>query len=141
MSKTMTLVRDIEVFEVQTDTVAISKATGKAISPFECISHGIAEVERVTGQRYQTDNGKIVCLGMSKKVRDILGLPLEIFQIQTKQINDLQEAESRLATKLRKQCDANQKLSETIEKIKKLGFIDRLKVLFGANPVGLANRI
>ena len=84
------------------------------------------ETETVIGQTFTTC-GKRVCLGMAKEVRDVLGLPLKCFENQRREIDSLR---GRLS-------DFQGRLNGCSRKCGLLTLWQRIKILFGANPLNV----
>lgn len=74
--------------------------------------------EVVEGEVFHTAGGKRICLGMTRQVREVLGLPLGIFESQQERIRNLEDYTNKLKHNLRR-----------------LTLWQRIKILFGADPV------
>jgi len=71
--------------------------------------------EMIKGRRFVNAKGKQICIGMSKEVQELIGLPFEVFENLQKDI----ENERAL----------NKSLNESLLEHEQMGFIDRMKYL------------
>ncbi len=98
-------------------------------SSFEASPLAVEE-ETVEGQFFCYPDGRTVCLGMSKKVQEILGIPLSAFSEMSNRLITLErrlEAETHRANMLGLE---NQGLRLCLEEIRSMGFLKRLKGAF-----------
>ena len=82
--------------------------------------------EHVHGRTFINANGESVCIGMTKRVQSLLGLPFEVFDNMK---NDLDMARITVA-QLR---DRNAALQKSMAGFKEAGLLKRLKYLFTKN--------
>lgn len=84
-----------------------------------------AEVKRehVNGKIFINNRHEEICIGMSKQVQDLIGLPFEVYDNMNKEIKSL-SGNYNYVNKLYKKLDIE------LEKYKKLTFFKRLKFLF-----------
>lgn len=124
---TMICISEIKVVKADRDFLYLSKIDN--VPPFaEVIGsplHEYAEVktEMVTGKVFVNNNGERICIGMTKQVQDLIGLPFSAFDNMAKRIDEDN------ATIRNLNVSVSQYKSE-IDKYKTARFIDRLKYLF-----------
>lgn len=84
----MILVKNIEVEVVPQDIIQIRQMDETNIyKPFERVQEEMKIlVEQVRGQRFINARGQEFCIGMSKKVRDAIGLPFEAYDNLQKEV-------------------------------------------------------
>lgn len=115
----MILVKSIDVALVSDSRVALPHHSKMQI-PFsiepEAI-HRTFDIEHIDGEIFHTAGGKRICLGMTRQVREVLGLPLGIFEAQRERIRYMEESRSKL-----------------VYNLQRLTLWQRVKILFGADP-------
>ena len=124
----MLVITDIQVIEVDRDycELAFFNNDGKCYCNTDTAGEPcniIITRENIYGREYKNSNGKYVCIGMSKKVQDALGLPFDEFEAMSATIfelrNDLAVCKGRLI-----RCNSE------LDEMKKAGIMKRLKWLF-----------
>jgi len=128
MEQTMILIKDIEVMAVSSDYMyeMHEKIGNPHISYYER-DHLEKELkmnkELIRGERFVNTRGETVCIGMTKKVQDTIGLSFQA-------LNNLTKFNRELQRDLNNAIADKEKLEEKVEKINNYGFLQRLKYLF-----------
>lgn len=116
----MLLIKDIEYEEVPGLTACVAhldNPTPIRLSDARKLTKGTHKlVECIDGEVFWVEGGDRVVIGMTQKVRDVLGLPLEAFSRQNTQIQELQQV-----------C---QGYVDTLGRIRRATLGHRLKYLF-----------
>lgn len=133
----MILVKDIVVEHVNTDSVEIySHEDDVTIMPSMSIERQPSWTkEYVHGKRFLTTDGKEVCIGMTKKVHDAIGIPLEAFSLLQKQVSDLEHDNRELEEKLLETASELDQIKGSRFTIRKIGLLDRIKIMLGGEPI------
>jgi hypothetical protein len=128
MEQTMILIKDIEVMNVPNNYVyeMYEKIGNPHISYYEkdhLEKEYKSTVELIKGERFINTRGETVCIGMTKKVQDTIGLSFQA-------LNNLTKFNRELQRDLNNTIADKKKLEEKVKKINNYGFLQRLKYLF-----------
>lgn len=125
----MICIKSIQIVEVDEDRLEVThfqKAKGRTIQFVEDM-HKTEEQkvtrEMVVGRIFVNAYGKRLCIGMTKRAQDAIGLPFEVFEDQGILIERQQNTIFAEGREIRL-------LNKRIDRIRELTFLDRLKYLF-----------
>ncbi len=122
----MICIKSIEIIEVEENWM---RAVFYEDVPYVKIDHGNKAIsvkaleELITGKIFVNCRGEEVCIGMSKQVQDLIGLPFEV-------MDKLLVENAKLVNKEFELTDQRNKLINKLDSIEKLSFWQRLKMLF-----------
>lgn len=88
----MIVIKDITCVEVYNDIYCQAYFNPSNLSGKNCLNENEdikLGIENVLGRTYRNTNGEEVCVGLTKKVQDLLGLPFDEFDRMHKQIDVL----------------------------------------------------
>lgn len=128
----MILIESVRVREIKEDRISIPKCrpSVRSFDPSAPMEE-IMETETVRGRRFRCADGTEVCLGMTKEVRDVLKLPLDVYEDMSGEIYNLQK-------ELKMVRGINRRLTHRLKVIRGMGFWERLNRLFvGFNNLNL----
>jgi len=115
----MIVVTDVSIIEARRDPIEWLPPN-KYKSNFDAVDKEASDIdiesEIVNGRKFNMPGGKTVLIGLTQKIQDVLGLPMEAFENQEREINQLY---SDLASARLEIC-----------RLEGLGFWDRLRSLF-----------
>ena len=120
----MLLIESVKVVEIKGDNTRVitCRPEIQAFDPDAIMEESI-ETELVIGHRFRHADGREVCIGMPKKVEEVLGLPFEIYGDLTHNIESLQR-------ELAFSRNVNFRLRYRLETIKGMSFWERLSRVF-----------
>jgi hypothetical protein len=128
----MLLVESIQVREVRGDHTQINTLMQevRAFDPSAPVGQ-IIKTELVRGRRFVNAEGREFCIGMTKEVEEVLGLPFDIYEDMSSQIY-------QIGAVLRREEIKTQRLENRLKVIKDMSFWERFSRAFiGFNTLSL----
>jgi len=125
----MICITDIKIVEVSKNEVAILQTEGlpNKLLKYVCLATPPEKVEvtqeMIRGREFINADGERICIGMSKKVQDVLGLPFKTFESMNKELMDKRAAVSLLKEK-------TMVFQNEVKDFRTAGIFRRLKYLF-----------
>lgn len=137
----MICVKDIDVIETEKDELELFAYNHTPYTVFDDPGPAAISVkyarELIHGHRYINSFGKEVRIGLSKKVQNAIGLPLEAFQNLTKRCDNLQHEAKKYCEKFDQLTRENGQLTRengqlalTISNFLGMSLWERIKFLF-----------
>ena len=115
------------------------KDTLRPINEDEQVTEGSHETEDVEGIFFRRPDGKHACIGMTKKVHDVLGLPFDcwgnLMDENDRLVKSLERRTQHLEEASRDNDFLRRRTIETSVRLGKLTFWQRVRILFGADPI------
>jgi hypothetical protein len=121
------------------DVVKVPDSFSYRVAHLSEQDYGKISYETVIPQRFVDAYGREVLLGMTKEVEEILGLPMEVYQKQRNQIvrleGDLKSLRREGSALVKQVSDLTNRQYETNGKLRAMSLWQRVRVLFGGDPL------
>ena len=133
----MIVIKDIDTIEVKGDVFDLAHFQEPFMAPvedFEAVAKSMKyETETIRGKRFYNHNGQEISIGLSKKAKEILGLPFEVIDNLTEALYNKTCEINQKNIKIRKLSGKLEDKTNRLKKYESMNFWRKFKFLFTKN--------